>query len=194
MVKLENIYFTKEEIIKEDRVRQVQKIIHWPSNTTFKFIIENQFIRNSCINVYDINRDNLMYGIVTPLLQSKIIRKTRPHVNIEHIPLPLPISEQHNYIHIYIELFDVKGFPFLHIKSGQIKFFSVQKCVSISKGKIIKGLEIMNKINYTRGFNVTSYRGGNEFNIEVMETALLSRLLSICARYEHIHLIDKLIQ
>ena len=105
--------------------------------------------------------------------------------------MPSPIFEHHKNKQFYMDLFYVNGVPFIHIRSVKINFRSVQACVSRAKGKITKGLETVKKIYETRGFNITTYHGNNFFDIQVLRWLLLSGLLSICARDEHIHVIER---
>ena len=54
-LKVNKSHFTKEDIKVADILRWVQKVIGWPINITFKYIIKNQLTRNSDINIYEIN-------------------------------------------------------------------------------------------------------------------------------------------
>ena len=54
----------------------------------------------------DINRAEYIYGEETPVLQIKICRnKPTVHSKIDIIPLPLPISERHKILHLYMDIF-----------------------------------------------------------------------------------------
>ena len=114
-----------------------------------------------------------------PLLQGKMARQRPPHVNIEHAPLPLSIYYHHKEIQQYMNFFYINGFPLLHTRSGKINFRYIQSCVSISKVQTVKELKSMNQICETRGFKVIAYRGGNNFDLKALETALIPGLLSI---------------
>ena len=50
---------------------------------------------------FDINSEEIIYGIDTPLLQGNMVRQRPAHVNIELIPLPLLIGEHHKDIQMY---------------------------------------------------------------------------------------------
>ena len=53
----------------------------------------------------DINRPENIYEEATQIIQGKMMRK-KPTVysKIEKIPLPLPISERHKNLHLYMEI------------------------------------------------------------------------------------------
>ena len=55
----------------------------------------------------------------------------------------------------------------------------------------MKGLEIVKKICDTISFNIKTYHGDNEFDIQVLRMLLLPGLPSISARYKHVHVIEK---
>ena len=48
----------------------------------------------------------------------------------------------------------------------------------------------MKQIYETRGFNIKSYHGGNYFDTQVIDTAILPGLIQICARDKHMHVIE----
>ena len=63
----------------------------------------------------------------------QIIRQETPvHGKTGKIPLPLPISINHNRSHLYINLLYVNGMKFLHTKSVKISLLSDQHCISWS--------------------------------------------------------------
>ena len=135
MVKGKKSQSTKEGIKKSNRARLVQKVIGWPSNTLFKSIIKNKPICNS-----DINSSDIIDRTDTSFLQVNIVSHSPPHVNIEHIPLTFPISNNHKYIQLYVDFLYVNGVPFLYTRSEVIKLCSIQAYVSISRGQIMKWL------------------------------------------------------
>ena len=102
-----------------------------------------------------------------------MVSQSPPHVNIEYTPLLLSTSDIHKDIQMYIDLFYVNGFTLLHTRLGKINFWSVQAWVSISKGQIIKGLEIVKQIYDIRGLKIAAYHGDNKFYIKALYTALL---------------------
>ena len=81
-----------------------------------------------------------------------------------------------------MDFFYVNVVMSLNKRSGKINLRYVQACVSRTKGKIMKGLETLKKDYDTRGFNIKAYNGENDFNIQSLDKALLTGLLSICTR------------
>ena len=66
-------------------------------------------MKNCNKTIDDINRAKLIYGPGNPLLKGKMKRYPKNSDNIERIPLPLPISEHHKDVQLYIDLFFVNG-------------------------------------------------------------------------------------
>ena len=71
IVKGDKLNFIREDIKGADRARRVKQVVVCPINTTFTYMIKKQLIRNSDINIYGINRAELIYGMAPPLLQGK---------------------------------------------------------------------------------------------------------------------------
>jgi hypothetical protein len=134
-------FYTSNEIKGANSARALQQTIGWPSTSTFKTIIKHNLIRNSSVTIDDINRAELIYGTATPLLQGKMTRIHPPQAKITKIPLPLPISENHKHLQLYIDFFFINGIPFLHTKSGKVNFITAQTVTSRSQRQIINNLE-----------------------------------------------------
>ena len=84
---------------------------------------------------------------------------------IERIPLPLPISEHHKDVQLYINLFFVNGYPFLATKSEKLNSVTSHRRKSRSTAQITKVLDMVLDKYDKLGYNVTIVLGDNEFNI-----------------------------
>ena len=71
------------------------------------------------------------------------MRRKKPtvHSKIEKNTLPLPISERHKNLHIYMEIFYVNGLIFPHSKTGKFNFLQVKSLTSKGTTPFIKALE-----------------------------------------------------
>ena len=83
---------------------------------------------------------------------------------IERIPLPLPISEHHKDVQLYIDLFFVNGYPFLATISAKLNFITANPCKSRSTAKIKTVLDMVIDKYYARSFNVIIIHGDNNFS------------------------------
>ena len=66
----------------------------------------------------------------------------------------------------------------------------MQPCTSKGKRTIIAGLDNVKKIYISRGFRNFCFRGDYEFNINMLKQKMLPSNMNICAKGEHIHIIE----
>ena len=102
-------YFSTSEIKGEDEARKLQQEIGWPSTSHLKDIVSKKLLHSCKVTVDDISRSELIYGSPTPILRGKMNMVKPKGANIERIPPPLPISQHHKYLQLYIDLFFVNG-------------------------------------------------------------------------------------
>ena len=143
----------------------------------------------------DIDRSIKICGTPIPLPQGKVIRKGAT-TSQEHVRVPLPPQIVENYVNVklYIDLFYVYKTPLLHTKSGQINLLLVQSFNSKVKHTIISGLNGVKKIYRSRGFRIVFFHGDNEFNINLLKHKMIPSDMNICAKDEHIHIIERSIR
>ena len=80
----------------------------------FKTYVKNKLLLNYNITVHVINRADHIYGEATLIIQGKISRKKpTAHSKTEKFSLPLPISETHKNLHLYMSIFSRKLFDIL---------------------------------------------------------------------------------
>ena len=106
-------YFRTSEIQGSDEARKLQQKTGWPRTSHCKDIVSKQRLRNCKFTVNYISRDKLIYASPTPIPQEKMTRVKSKGTKIEIIPLPPPISQHHKYLHLYIDLFFINGYPFV---------------------------------------------------------------------------------
>ena len=84
---------------------------------------------------------------------------------IERTALPLPISEHHKYVKLYIDFFFVNVYPFLDTKSAKWNFVTANPYKSRYTSKIRTVLDMVLDKYDDCDFNVTTTYGDNEFKI-----------------------------
>ena len=143
----------------------------------------------------DIDREIKIYGASRPLLQGEMIQKgATSSQEYVRVPLPQQIAKHYVNVQLYIDLFYVNKTPFLYTKSGQINFLTVQPCTSKGKRIIIIGLNDVKKIYISRVFRIIFFHRDNEFNINLLKQKILPSNMNICAKDEHIHIIERSIR
>ena len=151
----------------------------------FKNYINNNLLQNYIITIDYINREEDISGTPTPILQGKI-KITNPICVTKHpgIPLPLPIASNHKHVQVCTYLFYFNNKPFLHTKSGNIQFLSVQSFKSHSTKTITEGLNIFGRIYHSKGLIITNFNRDNKFDIKTLHKALTPATLHIYAKTE----------
>ena len=114
---------------------------------------------NRKINIDDTNREELIYGPATALLQGEIIIIQPKGTKFEWITLPFPISQYKSNIQQYMDLFNFNGHTFLHKQSGKVDLLSDQACTSMLKLQTIKALDTVIKLYQARGSKFTAFHG-----------------------------------
>ena len=84
----------------------------------------------------------------------------------------------------------VNGIPFLHTKSKEVNYITIQKLDKRTTGKISKRLKNVMSRYITRGITNTDIFADNEFNSKVYKQLVLSATLHICAKGEHVPIIE----
>ena len=84
--------------------------------------------------------------------------------------------------------------PFLHINSSKITLFTAENCISNIADKIIIKLNTVKTMYKARGLNMDVFHGGNEFNLNYLIENIRPSSLNICAKGQHITIINWSIQ
>ena len=184
-------YFKKSDIEGADRARELQSVLGWPSDTTFKKIIENNQVNNCKVTADDITRARTIYGPAMPLLQGKMVRKTPSRVTAQPLQLPAPILRNYPTLQLYVDFFYVNKLPFLQTKSSDINFITVQTGKNRKAKAIIDGISKAIKLYKRRGFKITGVHGDNEFDLEELRDEIRPALLYIYGKDEHVAQIER---
>ena len=179
------LQYSKKDIAAADLSHTLQAELGWPSTSTFKSIVAKNLIRNCPVTVDDISRADNIYGPPPPILQGKATRTTPSKPSVPFVPLPLQIQEHYRDVTLYIDFFYVNGLPFLHTKSKDIHFLTVQCGHTRNTTNIIKGLQKVFQTYHRRGFNMVAVHGDNEFNIPRLLDTFLPIVFHIYAAGEH---------
>jgi hypothetical protein len=183
--------FTRQEVEGADRARLLQQQLGWPSTTELKRYVSENLISNCNVTIDDITRAHFIYGTPLPLLKGKMVRKNPTKANFSKVPIPAPILQFHKNVQLYMDFFFVNTIPFLHTKSKNINFSSIQPCKSRSKSQIIEGITQVLEAYRNRGFNVTVCHGDNEFDMDELKKAIYPTELQICGANEHLGIIER---
>ena len=185
--------FTSDQIKGAEIARQLQEKIGWPSTKDLKRYINTNSIINCPITADDVIRADYIYGPALPLLQGKTTAKSTRF----HSPpavLPSPILNFHQNIELFIDFLYVNKIPFLHTKSKNINFLTIQHHGSRKIKGVTTGLTETLQIYRKRGFNITTIHADNEFNKHAIIEAVRPTTMQIYARNEHVGVAERSIR
>ena len=94
-------------------------------------------------------------------------------------------------VKLHIDLFYVNGIPFLHTKSKNLNYITIQKIDSRTTSEIKKELKNVIMRYLSRVITITDVFADNEFNQDVYREMLLPATLHICAKGEHVPIIER---
>ena len=99
-----------------------------------------------------------------PIIQGKAIRRSpEHHKTITRISLPRLMAKHHQNVELAMDIFFVNGSTFVHTKSKNLDFRSVQAYNNRGKYETIYGLKQVKTKYKDRGFTITDYHGDNNF-------------------------------
>ena len=141
-----------------DHARDMQEIIMFPSDPTFKSYVRKNCINNTRVTTKDIDRAKDIYGPSTNMLKVKYTRpKANSHQRTLRIPISPKILSEYKNFNLFMDIIYVSGLPFLITRSGNIDLRSIQRLTSRSMNVIAKGLEVVTNKHSRRGFNITDF-------------------------------------
>ena len=184
-------YFTKREIAGAEGAHRLQQKLGWPSIEQFRHIIAHNLVRNSHINVDDIDRAQYLFGTPTPLLQGKMTRSPNPKERVPRVSIPPAILTHHRNVILHVDFFFVNKLPFLHTKSEGLNFLTVQTGHTRTKEAIAGGLEKVINTYHMRGFKVKTIHGDGEFDLDYLWARIMPINLEITGRDEHDGVVER---
>ena len=94
-------------------------------------------------------------------------------------------------VKLYIDIFYVNGIIFLHTKSKNLNYITIQKLDRRTTSEIKKKLKYVIMKYLSRGITITDVFADNEFNQDAFREMLLPATLHICAKGEHVPIIER---
>ena len=184
--------FTKLQVSKADEAREGQRIMHYPSDATFKQVVTQNTVKNCNFTVDDINRANVIYGPPIPVLQGKMTW-THPDrlEDIKRVDLPDYIREHHRVTHLLADLFYVNNLKFLLTRSTVLRYLHGQYIDRKGYTPIIDKLVRSIKKYTDRGFTVDSITGDSEFDAVKLRDRVAPVLVKTVAAGEHVGGIER---
>ncbi len=172
--------YTDDEIARADKVRELQKCMMWPSRAAMNELLNNTSQNNSGLSTKDLDRAIEIYGEAPEILAGKMTAPTMKKNQSQQIlleDLDMPCSV---YMKLYVDIFHANGISFLHTKSKDANYISIQKLPNQKGREIRKKLKLILAKYKTRGLIITDVFADNEFSGEKFEQLFLPANLHIC--------------
>jgi len=137
-----NTKYTPEEIDRANEVRALQKCMLWPSTKAMRELLNNPMRNNSILTTKDLHRALEIYGEPLEILAGKMTAPSMKRNDSQQILLS-EIKEGFNKrVKLYVDIFFVNGIPFLHTKSKDTNYITIQKLQNRKSREIRKKLKL----------------------------------------------------
>ena len=184
----------KADTDRATQVRELQQQMMWPSDDAMKCYLKQNLIKGTNLKPKDVNNANLILGKPLASVRGKtmaphMIKNKSQQIMLRDIP---ELEEQ--MVKLYVVLFYINRIPFLHTKSKGINYIIIQKLDKRTTCEISKRLKNVIPRYITRGITITDVFVDNEFNNEAYKQLVLPATLHICAKGEHVPIIERSIR
>jgi len=148
----------------------------------------------------DIDRAIKIYGVPEPLLRGKKVAPAQSSARGIQVDLPPTITNELKRIQLFVDIFYVNGLAFLHTKAKNqgvhrhLNYITINHLKNKKSQTIIMFLKKVLRLLRARDFKVTVIHGDNEFNVESIKDACVPSSFHICAKNEHIPVIERSIR
>ena len=183
--------FSKIEIRKAKAARELQCTMGYIPDSTLKKYIKHKLFENCGVSEEDVDRAAEIYGIAEPIARGKMTSPTQRQSKSKQISLPSNINKD---VMLYMDIFYVNGNTFLHIKSKDVDYVSIEALKSREMNVVCKKIKKIINMYEKRGFTITDVYGDNEFNNQMCVDAILPSRLHICTRGEHVPIVERSIR
>ena len=185
---------SKRELEGVKAVRDLQRVLLWPSDEALVKCIESGQIEGCSITKSDIMKAKTVYGPPVASLQGKLTRPKQHRNESTQIPVPKDLTQDAMRIKLYIDLFYVDGVAFLHTKSKDLNYITVDHMSDRKQANLALKLSFIVDRYVKRGFTITDVFADNEFSGPVIQRVFLPANVHLCARGEHVPIINRSIR
>ena len=193
-------FYNKKEIKLADEAMQLLQCLGYPSIPNFKEYVNRNLLSNNKITAMDIDRAIKIYGIPEPLLRGKKVAPTQLSVRGIQVDLSPTITNKLKHIQLFVDIFYVNTLAFLHKKAKNqeghrhLNYVTINHLKNKKSQTIIMFLKKVLRRLRMRGFKVTVIHGDNEFNVDSIKDACIPSRFHICAKNEHIPVVERSIR
>ena len=166
----------------------------WPSSSMTKKLIKNNLITDTGIAEGDFDIADEIFGKAPEQLKGKMTAPPQKKDNSTQILLHDVKIQINRRMKLYIDIMYVCRRSFLHTKSKDINYITIQYLPDRKSSTIAKKLKLVIRKYLSRGFTITDVFGDNEFSSEKYQSLLMPDMLHICSKGEHVPIIKRSIR
>ena len=190
-VRENKLLYGKKDRENARRARDLQRLQLWPSHESLIRHIESGQLQGCDITRADISRTNVIYGPLVAALQGKLTRPPQVRKNATQHPIPNDITQESMKIKLYLDIFYINGVPFLHTKSKDVNYITIQHLPNRKEKTLITKLGFVVNRYLRRGFKITDVFSDNEFKGASIQELFLPANMHFCAKDKHVPIIQR---
>ena len=114
--------FTKAQVKKADRARDLLYALLAPSMKDPKCVVRTNQIKDNPVTEEDINVAEAHYGLGLSVLKGKGTRCEPTPVRSDYVEIPHKLLKLHGEVHLFMDIMYVNGMAFLTSISGKLMF------------------------------------------------------------------------
>ena len=147
---------TNSQLQKASRVHELKNCMMWSSKKTMKKILANEHLKNLNLTVNSLNWAFKIYGEAPEILAGKTTAPTMVKNSSSQVMLYELSYSKSRWAKLYVDIFYVNGLAFLHIKSKEIDYITIQRLTSKKGSEICKKSKLIIFTYLIRGFTITN--------------------------------------
>ena len=182
---------TNDEIARAREARHLQECLMWPSDGELKRILSIKAITGSNVTFKDVERANLIFGKTTEISAGKMTAPVKAQNSSSQISLDDLVTNINRRIKLYLDILFINGDPYLHTKSKDLDYVTINRLDSQKIRDIKKKLKRAILKYLSRGFIITDVFGDDEFQHDTFEDLFVPAILYICSKNEHVPIIEQ---
>ena len=190
-VRENNLLYGKKDRENARRARELQRLLLWPSHESLIRHIESGQLQGCDITRADLNPVNAIYGPPFATLQGKLTRPPQARNDATQYPIPNDITQELLKIKLYLDIFYIDSVPFLHLKSKDANYVTIQHLPNRKEETLVTKLSFVVNQYLRRGFTITDVFSDDKFKGTSIQELFLSANMHFCERGEHVPIIKR---
>mmetsp|Transcript_3573 Transcript_3573/g.6937 ORF Transcript_3573/g.6937 Transcript_3573/m.6937 type:complete len:275 (+) Transcript_3573:1941-2765(+) len=184
--------YSRTQVQRAKLARETAKMLGFPSDDDYKWLVRTGIIKNCPITVEDISIATDIFGPDVHAIKGKTTRRQPPRVRVDRLEVPAEIYRRCQNIILVTDFMFVAGLPFLVTLSTELNLVTVEFTPRMDEDTMIKGLKKAIQVYHNKGMQVTTTIADNQF--DPARGLLGTTDLNLAAAGEHVPAIERKIR